>query len=177
MKDIRRSIDKYLKLLKNGDECFDKLFKISYPYVKYIAYMYVFDKSFTDDVILNAYMSVLRSVQSFDDSKNGYAWLCKITKNEAYKINSRECRPETELDESVECLIDDKDFMDNLITKYDIEKAIESLDETDRKIVDMKIYKFMTFEAIAAELNISAATVFYRLNKTLKEIQKNLTNN
>ncbi len=174
MKDIGREIQKYLVRLKNGEDCFEKFYMLASAYVQYIAYKYLVDKSFTDDVVINTFSRVSKSIESFDENKNGYAWICKIAQNEAYKINSREMREELPLD-SLEYFSDDaNEIEDQIHDKFNVERSIAELDETDMKIIELRIYKLMSFKEIAKELDMPIATIYYRLTASYKTIKEKL---
>ncbi|MDE5593367.1 MAG: hypothetical protein K2I75_05480 [Clostridiales bacterium] len=72
--------------LKNGEDCLKEFIDYSRGYLQYVAYKYLIDKSLTEDAIFLAYDRILQALPTFDDTKNGLAWIVKITQNEAYNI-------------------------------------------------------------------------------------------
>ena len=173
MRTSREKVDEYLSKLQRGEDCIKQFIDYTRGYLRYIAYKYLIDKSLVDDVIFLSYDKILRAVNDFDKTKNGQAWIVKITQNEAYKLN-RDGGRDASLDE-YNADIRDNSFSENdTINKYDIERAMARLDERESEIVERKIYMGMTVREIAAEMNIPKSTVSYILKQALKKIEKYL---
>ena len=174
MRTSREQIDEYLSKLQRGEDCLKEFIDYTRGYLRYIAYKYLIDKSLTDDVIFLSYDKILRAVQSFDKTKNGQAWIVKITQNEAYKFN-REGSRDVALDEYTADLSNNSPSENDNINKYDIERAMARLDEQESSIVERKIFMGMTVREIAKEMNIPKSTVAYIFKQALKKIEKYLT--
>ena len=168
----KKSTNEYLKRLKNGEKCLDDFFGSVSGYVKYVAYKYLVNKSFTDDVVMNTFCKVLDYIQGYDESQNGMAWISKIAQNEAYNINRREFKqnhmPLAEISEEIASTTDDTG---SLLFTADLHNAINCLDETDRRIVEFRVFYDMTYEEIAQELNMYVGTVHKRYTKSIKKIK------
>ncbi|MBD5131582.1 MAG: sigma-70 family RNA polymerase sigma factor [Clostridiales bacterium] len=126
-----------------------------------------------------AYDRILRAIKTFDNSKNGLAWIVRITQNEAYKLN----REEVSRDESLEKYIALEEYKDTSpvvfnenerLNKYDIERAIARLDDQERTIIEYKVFMDMTFREISKEMNIPKSAVAYVLKQALKKLDKYL---
>ena len=76
-----KEIDKYLKSLKRGKPCLTEFFNAYSGRIKLIAHMYLVDRSFVDDVVMNTFCSILNGIQTYDENNNGMAWVCKIAQN------------------------------------------------------------------------------------------------
>lgn len=104
-------IHKYLKRLKSGEQCLEKLFRAAYGHIRFVAYYYLVDKSFLDDVVNSTLYKIFDSIQTFDENQSGKAWISKIAQNEAYSINNRERKHNhaslDEVSEEVACTTDD----------------------------------------------------------------------
>ena len=174
MKTTRENINKYLSRLKNGEDCLVEFINYSRGYIKYIAYKYLADKSFIEDVVYSVYNKILHNIQLFDKSKNGLAWIVKITQNEAYSINNTETihKRNTEsknIDGHVE--FDE----DQRLLSFTVERAMNKLEDSEREIVEYNIFMGMTVREIAKITNIPKSTVAYKLKQALNKLKEFLS--
>lgn len=175
MFDDKKKVIIYLKRLKHGKRCFEELVRCATGYVGFVVYKYLSDKSFMADAISSTFVNVVRYIHTMDEDGNPFAWLCKIAQNEAYKINNAvAARQEVSLDAIGEAA-DERDNDDRIAEVIDLYRAIDSLEETDRLIIEYIYFDEKKYKDIAAELNISVGDVSYRKNKALKQLLKLLT--
>lgn len=171
----KKSTNEYLKRLKNGEKCLDGFFNTVSGYVKYVAYKYLVDKSFVDDVVISTFCKVLDNIQDYDELQNGKAWISKIAQNEAYNINKRELKqyhmPLVEISEEIAATTDDAD---SRVFIADLHDAISRLDGIDRRIVELRLIEEYKFEEIAQELNMYVGTVHKRYTKCIKNIKEEI---
>lgn len=175
MRTTREQINRFLSSLKNGEDCLKQFIDYSRGYLQYIAYKYLIDKSLVEDVIFLAYDKIIQAVPSFDDTKNGLAWIVKITQNEAYKLNRDETVKDVALEDYKATLASSSQSDAQSINKYDVEKALARLDEQERAIIEYKVYMGMTVREIAKQMNIPKSTVAYTLKQALKKLEKYLS--
>ena len=174
MRTSREKIDEYLSKLKYGEDCLKEFIDYTRGYLRYIAYKYLTDKSLVEDVIYLSYDKILCAIQTFDKTKNGQAWIVKITQNEAYKLNRDSSIQDVALEE-YKIELRDHSFSENdTINKYDIERAMSRLDEQECSIVEYKVFMGMTIREIAKLMNIPKSTVAYILKQALKKLEKYL---
>lgn len=168
-------ITEYLKQLKNGDRCLEDFFDAVSGYIKFVAYYYLVDKSFLDDVVNSTFYNIFGSIKTFDESQSGKAWIGKIAQNEAYTINNRERKHNhaslDEITEEVACTADDSKKLEFMAA---LQNSLCKLDETDRKIVIFRLVDDLTFEEIANRLNMYVGTVYKRFMKCAKQINKEI---
>ncbi|MDE6029790.1 MAG: sigma-70 family RNA polymerase sigma factor [Clostridiales bacterium] len=169
-------ITEYLKRLKNGERCLEKFFSAASGYIKFVAYYYLVDKSFVDDVVNSTLFKIFDNIQNFDENQSGKAWISKIAQNEAYTINNRERKHNhaslDEVRDEVACTTDDfkrSEFMAS------VENSLSELDETDRQIVVFRLINDMTFEEIASELNMYVGTVYKRFKRSVRKINEDIS--
>lgn len=174
MRTARERINKYLQRIKQGEDCLEDFIDYSRGYIQYIAFKYLIDKSLVEDVVFLAYDRILRSIQSFDKSRNGSAWIVKITQNEAYKLNQNETTQEISLEEYKTTCTEDSFSENDLLSKYDIDKAIVQLEKQERAIIEYKIFMGMTFREIAKQMDLPKSTIAYMFKQTLKKLEKYL---
>ncbi len=159
----RKRINDYLKRIKAGEDVFDEFYRYTYLGLEYIARLYLRNKSYVDDVVISAYAHVAERIHQFDDTQNGYAWLFKITQNEALKTN-RDNIDNVALNENRGKV----DYEDRRLEKMDMYDALGRLDELEHKIVEMYIFNDTKFVDIAQELDMPLSTVHYHYKCALK---------
>lgn len=168
-------ITEYLIRLKNGERCLEKFFRAASGYIKFVAYYYLVDKSFVDDVVNSTLYKIFDNIQTFDEKQSGKAWISKIAQNEAYTINNRERKHNhsslDEVCEEVVCTTDDSKKLEFMAA---LENSLSELDETDRAIVIFRIIEDLTFEEIASRLNMYVGTVYKRFIRSAKKINKDI---
>lgn len=164
-------INEYLIRLKNGEKCLDDFFCAASGYIKIIAYKYLIDKSFVNDVVTTTFFKIFDNIQTFDELQNGKAWVSKIAQNEAYTINNRErkhCHASLdEVSEEIACTTDDSNSLEFVAA---LQNALNKLEETDREIVELRVFEDLTYEEIAQKLNMYVGTVYKRFKRSVEEI-------
>lgn len=160
-----------MKRLKSGEGCIEKFCDAAQGYIRFVAYYYLVDKSFVDDVVNSTYFKIFAGIGSFDESQGGKAWISKIAQNEAYTINNRERKhnhsPLDDINEEVACASDDSTKLEFLAA---LDNSLSELNEIDKNIVVCRLINDMTFEEIARRLNMCVGTVHKRFKKSAQKI-------
>ncbi|MBC8588871.1 RNA polymerase sigma factor [Paratissierella segnis] len=157
---------------KAADELIRKYYDEIYTYV----YKQMSDKHTAMDVTQNIFISMLKSISTYDNKKAGFrTWLYRIGTNKIidyFRKNSVERR-----------IIDlgEYDIEDQRMFTIDIENKelllrlqdyINSLDMKSQQIFRLKIFAEYTFPQIASILSLPESTVksnYYRLLKIIRE--------
>ena len=164
-------INQYLNRLKNGERCLEKFFCAASGYIRFVAYYYLADKSFVDDVVNSTFYKIFDNIQKFDENQSGKAWISKIAQNEAYTINNRERKHNhtslDEVSEEVACAADDSKSLEFMAA---LDNSFSELDEIDKEIMILRLVNDMTFEEIASRLNMYVGTVYKRFQRSAKQI-------
>ncbi|MDE5592640.1 MAG: sigma-70 family RNA polymerase sigma factor [Clostridiales bacterium] len=165
-----------MKRLKHGEGRLEELFSAASGYVKYVAYHYLVDKTFVEDVVNSTFFRVFDNIQTFDETQSGKAWISKIAQNEAYTINNRERKhnhaPLDEISEEVACTTDDSQKLE-LVAAF--EKSLSELNAQDREIFELRFYQDMTFAAIGKRLNMYVGTVQKKFVRSAKKIYNDIS--
>lgn len=165
-----REVNKYLKKVQKGDrQQMAPLFELTANHLRAVAYKYLIDKSYCDDVVSDAYCKVMQYIDSFDDRQDGYNWLCKIVERTAYSYNDKTGRA-ADIDGIVNLGVEDKSADD----KIDILAAMESLPPQDREAVYDYFYLGMSYSEIAAKHGMVKSAVHKRIKKAFSEMKKYL---
>lgn len=126
-----------------------------------------------DDCVQEALVELARQATR---PENLRAWLYRVVKHRALNAaRGARRRRERELQGHGGRFADDvarRDF-DRLESLVLVE-ALDSLDATDREIIVLKIWGSLTYEEIAANLSVSAATVYRRYQQALVQLREAL---
>lgn len=135
-----------------------------------MARKYLIDKEYAEyllsDVLYELYE---KRANSFNTGFNGLNWLYKTIKHKAFAMNKQQGKTVV-LDEDSftpsELIADERreDYID-------LQRAFETLDDIERKIIRMKFWEGLTIREIAVELNRKHTAVFYVYKKTIKKIK------
>ncbi|OGU96016.1 MAG: hypothetical protein A2475_02615 [Ignavibacteria bacterium RIFOXYC2_FULL_35_21] len=155
------------------------------------------DKDSLKDIFQDGWEKVIRFRRSYRDGQNVFNWIYTIIKNTAidhirkkstYKnkfenfstqnVYSDDERAKTGNNLLEAIASDDRSIIDklDLQTVSDaILKAIEEIEnDSERKIIKLRIIEEMKYEDISKELNLPLSTINYKLNNALGEIRKKL---
>ncbi len=172
MSVLRNKINKLLIRFKSGDnyaikELFDFLFKK----LVVIAGSLLINKTLAEDAVSQTFLQVCKSINNFDDEKDGYNWILKILGNKVKDIN-REYQVECELTETSSV----GDVFDSVNNKADVYIALRKLSTNEQEIIMMRFFEDKTYSEIGEELGISSQMAYKKVDailKKLKEIFKN----
>ncbi|MDE7164706.1 MAG: sigma-70 family RNA polymerase sigma factor [Clostridiales bacterium] len=168
-------INEYLIRLRNGEPCLEEFFRATSGYIKVIAYKYLIDKSFVNDVVTITFYKIFDNIHRFDERQNGKSWISKIAQNEAYTINNREKKYNHEsLDEISEEIACALDYPSRVEFVAALQNALTKLGETNRIIVEQRIIEGKTFKEIAEMLGMYVGTVYKRFKKSVKKINNEI---
>ena len=172
----QRKINEYLKGLKNDEKYLVEFYNAIGGYLRFIAYRYLVDKSFVDDVVSCAFFKIFDNIQTFDENQNGMSWIYKITQNEAYAMNNRERRhAHISLDDIMDEVVCTVDHSEQSRFAEALNKAMDKLPETDSKIFEMRYIQGLTYPEISKALGMYVGTIYKRYRAALKIIWKDIS--
>lgn len=175
-------INKEIKLIKNikkksckscANELISKYYKEIYAY----SYKQTLDKELSMDLTQEIFIGVLKSINSYDESKSSFrTWIYKIATNKIvdyyrsknYKYNNIAVPIE---DTTIE---DKDDFIKNIENKEEVEKVLNlvNLMKSDlQEIFRLKIFSDYTFTQIASILKIPESTVKTKYYSIIRKIK------
>lgn len=165
-------VNRYLSSIRKGDRsAMLKLYDLTANHLKGVICLYLGNKTYLDDVLLETYERVHTYIDSFDAEQDGYNWMCGIAKNLAYTYNKKEmCAYDTVATE-VEPIAED--WCETLEIQMDLSSATKDLDDVDKRILYLRFYMQATLDEIAQEIGVSKPAIHQRLKKIVKIIRKN----
>lgn len=166
-----QQVNSYLTALQNGDEMkFRDLYDLTVNYLRKVAYDNLANKSYCNDVLSEVYVRVLKHIDSFDSTKDGYNWLYTITVNVARNFNKAE-RKYVATDVNLMGNSDAQDEYEDVNARMDVFASLKVLDEIEYTIAVKRYYYLMTQEQIGKDLGITKSAV----NQRIKRIRKKLS--
>lgn len=163
-----KKVNKLILNIAHGDcRALEELFEITKKPLFYVAKTYLFDKSKAEDVLSEVYLKVVKNAISFDKSKNGYNWMYEITKNLALNENRSDARSLP-----IEEFVPSYDCTDGLINKAEVERALQSLSEEEKRLIYWYFFEKKTLKEIADILDKSKSSVYERIENILKKLKK-----
>jgi len=174
----------------NGDNAaIDALIRKHQTRAYQYAYRLTRDQDAAADIVAEAFLRVYRSIHGFKGQSAFTTWLYRIITN-CY-LDSRKrlaSRPTTRLDEALETpdgelqrqfVADEEDPLDTIARRNKAETlsdATDALPDPYRTIVLMYHGEMLSYEEIAAKLDIPIGTVKSRLNRARMALAQMLSN-
>ena len=140
------------------------------------------DAALTDDIFQDTFIKVIQKLKSESYNEEGkfLSWVFRISHNliiDYYrKTNKMPMSRDTDEYSIFSILSDDSPNVEIKILKEqsenDIVKLIKFLPPEQQQIIDLKLYKKMSFQEIADLLDISVNTALGRMRYAIKKMQK-----
>ena len=174
MSDYSKEVNKCLIGVKKGKtDCFDKLFNLTANHMRCLAFKYLGNKSFVDDVVSETFMRVYKYIHTYDGKISGLGWMYRIVRNVCMDFNKNENSERDIIAAETAAALDFEENTD-MESKIDLFAAMDGLDELDREILRLRFYEDLTLENIGKEVGISKVSVFKKLKQILADMNKRL---
>lgn len=166
----------YLSLIESEEDKskFARLYHSYAKVMKYVAVEMLNDEFLAEDAVDEAFLKLTRYIKGVDenDSHKTKAFIVIITKSVCKDMIRKLKRDKSFSSEEIEEIgaVNDDAFK-NIEFEY-VYKAIESLPDTYREIIELKVYHDLSDKQIADVLHITNATVRKRLQRA-REILRN----
>jgi RNA polymerase sigma-70 factor, ECF subfamily len=121
-----------------------------------------------EDAVQEAFIDAFKAIGRFDTSRTFYQWFYVLLRNRCYKMTAKH-RPTENLDD-VQLLAAQRE--DD--TRLALEKALHSLTHEEREIVSLKYFSGLSYDELAAHLQIPRGTVMSRLFYARQKLQGKL---
>ena len=164
------------------EDAFNELYRHFFPRVYNFIYARMKNVDLADDVVSITFMKVYENLDNYNPTKAAFStWIFRIASNAMMDHYRRtQSHGEVEWDETIDppapefrepeaqALIEDG--------KAELLRAIDKLNERERRIVELKYFSDMGNKEIAEVLGISANNVGVVLHGALKKLKKHLPN-
>ncbi|MCM1237441.1 MAG: RNA polymerase sigma factor [Ruminococcus flavefaciens] len=166
------TLDKLMKKLSGGEEsAFEEIYAQTRKTVYYIALSIVKERALAEDVMQNVYLSVLRNAAQYRAGTNAAAWIAKISRNEALKIQKSRARV-SYVDERENIAVFGTQQTDDYSLLIDLAKRI--LPEDEFVILMLITAAGYKRREISQMLDIPVPTVSWKFNRAIEKMRKSL---
>ena len=131
----------------------------------------LFNRDDAEDAVQEAFIDAFKAIGTFDTSRTFYQWFYVLLRNRCYKLTGKR-RPTETLDEA-SLLASQPGMSDE--TRLVLEQALRSLTHEEREIVALKYFSGLSYDEIAAHLQIPRGTVMSRLFYARRGLQGKLS--
>lgn len=170
MSKLGVKVNNLISEIKNGNSSsFKELYDTTYNHLKIVAYNYLFDSSDIEDVLNETYLKISLYINSADEKKDGYNWMCKIVQNIAYNFNNK--RQVVVPINKIENRMFFYEIDDSIIENSQLYKIIQTFDASEQKIVYLRFWEDLSLREIAQKTGIKKSTVNKRIKSLLKKIR------
>ncbi len=169
MSKLSKQVNELLTQFKEGNnEAIDELVNLTYDRLLFVATKYTGNRENAKDAISEAYISLLKNINTFDPTKDGFNWLCKIVENKSKNIYIKENKFVPLEDNKP----NERNDFEKIEAKCDIYSLLNTLTPEEREIIDLRFYQDMTFEEISSKLGITITMAYNRLQRVLKKLKR-----
>lgn len=171
-----RQFERRIKLIQQGDkqglkEIYDEYGKMIYQCVFQILH----NPQDAEDVTSDFFMKLWKIADTYCFGGKHKRWLVTIARNMALDLIKKRSHEQLTIN-------DDEDFRDEpadsvsteetVTGKMAVAEALGQLDESEREIVNMKIFADMTFKDIAAVLEKPIGTVTWKYRNAITKLRE-----
>jgi RNA polymerase sigma-70 factor, ECF subfamily len=139
------------------------------------------DQALAEDAAQEAFLRAWQHLNSYRPQASFRSWLCRIAVNAALDALRREPRksPQTFDDPTGELpLADPQPGPEEIVSQHEraalVQEAILSLSPTSRAVLVLREYEGLSYQEIAAALEIPVGTVMSRLNSARNSLRTRL---
>lgn len=151
---------------------------LHYIYEAYVTYIYsiIYDilknKEDAEDVTTEFFIKLWKIADKYQFGGKHRAWLGKIAHNMAIDyIRTRKNHDSYE--ETIETAeMGQETFEEQTVEKLTLKEAVETLEQTEKEIVNMKVLGQLTFKEIAAILQKPIGTVSWKYKQAMKKLRR-----
>ena len=131
----------------------------------------LFNREDALDAVQEAFIDAFKAIGSFDSARAFYPWFYVLLRHRCYKMRTR--NRETESIEETEILAPQSGLSRE--ERIALERALVSLPREDRELITLKYLDGLSYQELAAHLQIPQGTVMSRLFHVRRQLQRKLT--
>lgn len=160
------------------ENAFEELYEYFFPRVYNFVFARLKNAADADDVTSITFMKMNENLEHYDPSKAAFStWLFRIATNaivdHTRKINRNQ---ETEWDELFDPAAPTRNEPESQILvaaeNQELLKALDTLNERERRIIELKFFSELDSKSIAEILSMSESNVRVTLHRTLAKLRK-----
>lgn len=154
-------------------EIYDEYGKIIYQ----CAFRILHNKHDAEDITSEFFLRLWKIADTYCFGGRHKRWLVTIARNMSLDLLKKQKREQLVIDEETEDgvrnePVDSVSAEETAVGKISVEAALEQLDESEREIVNMRVFAEMTFKDIAAVLEKPLGTVTWKYRNAISKLKK-----
>lgn len=164
----------------NDENAFEELYEHFFPRVYNFIFARLKNAADADDVTSITFMKMNENLEHYDPSKAAFStWLFRIATNAIVDHTRKSNRnQETEWDEFFDPAAPAQNEPESQILiateKQELLKALDTLNERERRIIELKFFSELDSKSIAEILSMSESNVRVTLHRTLAKLRKTM---
>lgn len=173
-----RQFEKRITLIQQGDKLGLKEIYDEYGVAIYqCVFRILHNRQDAEDVTSDFFLKLWQIADTYCFGGRHKRWLVTIARNMALDLLKKRKREVLTLNEDTEEGVssepaDSVSTEDTVTEKLSVEEALDSLEESEREIVNMRILADMTFKDIAAVLEKPLGTVTWKYRNAIEKLRK-----
>ena len=175
-----KQFERRIMLIQQGDkqglkEIYDEYGKMIYQ----CAFQILRSKQDSEDITSDFFLKLWNIADTYCFGGKHKRWLVTIARNMALDMLKKRSREQLVINgESEESFTnepaDSVSTEDTVTGNMTVEEAMNKLDESEREIVNMRIFAEMTFKDISAALEKPLGTVTWKYRNAISKLRKNI---
>lgn len=149
--------------------------KIIYDYYGHAIYSYALSiikcEDLAKDICQDVFIKIWNSSSKYKNRNNHKSWIMTITKNTSIDY-LRKYKKEDMIEQFN--IIDNEDMIEGINEKFQIEEALNLLNDEEREVVILHTISDLTFKNIGEILNKPIGTVAWRYRESIKKLRNKL---
>lgn len=168
-KDFERNVKKMLLGDKDG---LKEIYEAYNPMIYSLVYEITRNRQDAEDITSEFFIKLWNAADKFKKGRGHRAWLATVAHNMAVDF-VRKNRREELLEEYPEDIQPaGKSQEEEICSNLAFHKMLDSLEEEERLIINLKLIGEMTFKEIAATLNRPIGTITWKYNKAVEKVRR-----
>jgi RNA polymerase sigma-70 factor (ECF subfamily) len=132
---------------------------------------YIHDRQLAEDALSETFITIYKSAGGFKRNINARAWIYTIARNTTVSLMRKQREKVLESD-SIEDISYESDIEIMAGQKDELERLLDSLDETSRQIVLLHAVNDLKHNEIAKVLSLPLGTVYRRYSQSIRKLKK-----
>lgn len=161
--------------LKNQDkQALQEIYRVYIGYIYSVVLQMVKNKEDAEDVTSEFFIKLWRLADAYQKGSNHKAWMTSVARNLAIDY-MRKNNKEILIDEDSETYVEnasDDNVESEVISDMSLNKALDTLKQSEREIVNLKIMGEFTFQEISKILKVPIGTVTWRYQNAIKKLRR-----
>ncbi|MFR3329862.1 MAG: RNA polymerase sigma-70 factor [Odoribacter splanchnicus] len=164
------------ELRRRSHAAFEKVFREMGPKLYRFALTYLMNADMAEDVVQDTFMRFWTALDSLPEDTRVSTYLYASVKNSClnyYKHLRVEDSNRTKLTEAL-IFMGSLQYEDCEELFEKVQECLQQLPEQQRRVIELKLFKDMSYKEIAGELNLSEVTVHTHVKRAYKAIRESL---